>query len=377
MTEITTSPGRSQAGDSENDDAQVAAKPARIVIVDDNPPIVALLRRALVRAGYDVSGYCSAEEALRSLRSDPAECDLIISDINMPDQNGLELLEEVRAFDDTIIGMIMTGDTTLDHAVQSIRKGVYDFLCKPIEMRVLYTSVARALKHRKLLLQNRRYRQNLEDMVEKRGARITSLLADTRRAYEFTLTAMVEMLDAREHDSAKHSFRVRELALVLGEQLDVSGPDLRMLGHGALLHDIGKIGIPDAILCKPGPLTAREWEIMEEHPEIGRRVLRSASWLEGAVDIIYSHHERYDGSGYPRGLHGVEICVGARIFTVVDAYDAMRSSRIYRQAIPEPEVVAEIENQSGIQFDPDVVAAFLACRTKMDEVFIGLSAGME
>ena len=162
--------------------------------------------------------------------------------------------------------------------------------------------------------------------------------------------------------------RVRDLAIVIGRAMNLSAEDMNTLAQGALLHDIGKIAVPDAILLKPGALTDEEWKIMKTHPEVGYNILKISPNLGDVADLVHSHQERYDGSGYPRGLKDGRIPLGARVFAVADAYDAMRSHRPYRRALSADRAVAEIRNGSGIQFDPDVVKAFIGCQSQLEQV---------
>jgi putative nucleotidyltransferase with HDIG domain len=208
-------------------------------------------------------------------------------------------------------------------------------------------------------------------MVKRRSTQLAASLEEIRRSYEFTLDALVAMLDARERQAGKHSIRTRELAVILARKLNLTGDDLESVASGAFLHDIGKIGIPDSILLKPGQLLPEEWEIMKTHSEIGYNILRSSPSLKHAAEVVRSHHERYDGSGYPRGLKGDEICIGARVFAVVDAYDTMRTTRVYRNPVGSEEASAEVRRCSGTQFDPQIVDAFLECREEMEAILGG------
>jgi putative nucleotidyltransferase with HDIG domain len=166
--------------------------------------------------------------------------------------------------------------------------------------------------------------------------------------------------------------RTRELAVTLATKMGITGEELQSVASGALLHDVGKIGIPDSVLLRPGPLSPEEWEDIKRHPEIGYNILRSSPYLKEAAEIVRAHHEHYDGSGYPRGLRGSEICIGARIFGVIDAYDAMRSERVYRKPVSPEEAVEEIQRKSGSQFDPEVVRAFLASRDELERLLTKL-----
>jgi putative nucleotidyltransferase with HDIG domain len=223
----------------------------------------------------------------------------------------------------------------------------------------LLALIQRAVEFRRLKVENERYRAHLENLVRERSAQLAASLEEIRRSHEFTLQALVAMLDARENQTAEHSIRVQALTVALAEKTGMQGHDLEVVAQGALLHDLGKISIADSILLKREALLPEEWEVMHKHPETGYRILSASSYLKEAAEIVRAHHERRDGTGYPRGLRGEEICIGARLFAVIDAYEAMRAGRLYRDAMTAEEATAEIRNGSGTQFDPGVVEAFL------------------
>jgi len=340
----------------------------RVAVVDDEAPIRDLVTRMLLPDGHEVATFASAAEALEAIRDTPAAFGVLLTDLSLPGKSGIDLLREVREIDDSIVRIVMTGYATVDSAVNCLREGAYDFIQKPVQQVQLSALVKRALEYRRLRTDNQRYQADLEEIVKRRSAQLAASLEETRKSYEFTLDAMVAMLDARERQAGTHSTRTRELAVMLARHMGVTGDAIESVASGAFLHDIGKIGIPDSILLKPGPLEAAEWEVMKTHSEIGYNILRSNPSLKHAADVVYSHHERYDGDGYPRGLKGEEICIGARIFAVVDAYDTMRSVRVYRQQVPPEEAVAEIKRGNGTQFDPAVVDVFLQHHREMERI---------
>jgi putative nucleotidyltransferase with HDIG domain len=347
----------------------------RIMVVDDEPEILRFLERALSAKGYGVEVYSSAEACLQALRTPGRQYDVILTDVRMPNKSGLELLEELHEEDDSIIKIVMTGTATVDTAIASLRHGAYDFVEKPVPLKQLLAILERATEYRRIMLENREYRNNLEAMVEEQSTELRHTLEKVKRSYDFTLEAMAGLLDAREQDSGQHSKRVRDLALVLGSHMGLPTDELQVVAQGALLHDIGKIGVPDSVLRKADALDEDEWELMRGHPALGYRVLRSADWLRNVAEIVYAHHERYDGDGYPRGIAGDEICLGARIFAVIDSYDAMRSDRVYRKALSAEHARSEVLNGSGTQFDPGVVEAFRACADEIERVFREMSDG--
>lgn len=346
-----------------------ASDRGRILVVDDDPEIAQLLKKCLQVQNYSVEAETSAADALRRLDAKPDRFDLVITDLNMPECGGIELLGALRARDSRMIAIVMTGFGTKENAIESLRRGAFDFIEKPVVAPALLASVEKAMEHRRLQIENERYRLRLEEMVREKSAALIEALEQLKGAHNFTLQAMAGLLDAREHATGQHSVRVRDIAISLGRMLGLPQKDLDVLAQAALLHDIGKIAVPDAILLKPGALNEEEWRIMRQHPEVGYNVLRASPHLAPVAEIVYSHQERYDGSGYPRGLRGSQICRGARIFAVVDAYDAMRSHRPYRKAMAPEESLEEIRRGKGKLFDPEVVDAL--CRSQAEVERIG------
>jgi len=339
-----------------------------IMVVDDEPAVLKLVSIMLERGGHQVMTFSSAEEAIKVIEGDPSRFDVVLTDLGLPEKGGIELLHEVGGIDDSIVKVVMTGYASVDNAVKSLREGAYDFIQKPLEQDQLAALIHRALEYRYLRLENQRYQVHLEKMVQKRSAQLAQSLEEVKKSYRFTLEALVAMLDAREHQTGRHSTRVRDLAVALATEMGIRNEELENIASGALLHDVGKIGIPDSILFRPGPLLPDEWKIMQTHSDIGYRILQSSPQLREAARMVRQHHERFDGTGYPLGLKGSEICIGARVFAVVDAYDAMRSARVYRKPVSAGQAVEEVRRNSGTQFDPEVVKAFLNCHDEMEEI---------
>jgi len=340
----------------------------RILVVDDEEYVVMILRRILENESCEVATARTVTEAREWLHQAGDAFDIMLCDLSLPDGDGFELLREARERDPDIVNIIISGHATADNAIIALREGAYDFVQKPVIGEALIALVNRARQFRLLQRENKRYREHLEEMVRAKKVELSKALRDLQQAYAFTLETMVAMLDAREFETGQHSVRVRDLTLVLASEMGIEGEQLEEIGRGALLHDIGKIGIPDSILLKPGKLTEEEWEIMRRHPDIGYRFVKNNAFLETAAGIVLSHHERWDGSGYPQQLKGEAINLGARIFAVIDAYDAMRSARVYKQSISAERAAEEIAQQAGAQFDPRVVEAFHRCVTKLEQI---------
>lgn len=341
----------------------------RILVVDDDPGILKALKYVLAADRHEVASFSNAADAREHFAKNIGSIDLILCDYRMPHEDGFSLLKSLLEEDDSVVGIIFTGESTTENAVRAIRAGIYDFLSKPFDMGTLQFVVKRALRHRHLLLENRNYQRRLEGLVEKRSAALAQTLKQLEGAFKFTLEALVSMLEAREKSTGEHSERVAEITKILAEALGVNGEELTEIKTGAFLHDIGKVAIPDDILQKPGALNEAEWEIMKTHPEIGYSILSNNPQMAGAAEIVYSHHERFDGSGYPRGLRGEEIPRGARIFAVADAYDAIRFERPYSPARTAKETLREIRRCSGTYFDPEVVDVLVRCQERIEDLW--------
>jgi diguanylate cyclase (GGDEF)-like protein/putative nucleotidyltransferase with HDIG domain len=344
------------------------ADPQRVVlVVDDDPSICTLFQRMLARERFVVLTAQTGAAAIEILNRERGMVDVALVDLRLGEENGLELLKKLRNIDESVIGVIITGQATVDAAVESLRQGAYDFVQKPVLPSQLTAMLERATKYRRLVLEHRRYQQHLEDMVRENNAALSRALDQASDSYQFTLEAMADVLDAREKKTGEHSRRVARMSIVLAREMGVMPDAIQTIETGALLHDIGKIGVPDAILLKEGPLTPEERAIMKKHPHFGYNFIKTGPGMEEASEIVLAHHERYDGGGYPRGIKGEDICLGARIFAVVDTYDAIRTDRSYSKGKSARETLEEILRHSGSQFDPAVVEALQRCQTEIEK----------
>ena len=237
----------------------------------------------------------------------------VMSDIRMPGKTGLELLEEIKGLDEDVMVIMISAVKDIESAIAAMSKGAYDYVSKPFKLNEVAFVANKALEKRRLVLENKEYQKQLEKMVEERTSELKQALIELDKTYNFTLRAMVTALDTRDTETQGHSLRVVRFTLKLAELMGISDKNtLKIYEYGALLHDIGKIGIPDAILRKPAELTAAEWQIMKSHPTIGYNVLQRIKFLEDAAQIVLHHHEAFDGSGYPDGLAGENIPLGAQ-----------------------------------------------------------------
>jgi cyclic di-GMP phosphodiesterase len=328
-----------------------------VLIVDDDRYVREMLRDVFATRGYQCVLATNGREALEVFETAPPP--LTVTDVKMPVMDGLQFLKSALVMDPDAVVLVLTGVGDVRTAVDSLTGGAYDFILKPVNPTDLIHAAQRALEHRQLLIERREHQALLELRVAEATRDLEHALGHLESTYRATLEALGSAIDTRDVGTHAHSQRVRGYSLAVARAHGVPQGALRDLEHGVLLHDIGKIGIPDAILLKPGPLTPTEWKIMRRHPEIGRQLIEKIPFLVGAVPIVYHHHERWDGTGYPLGLTGEAIPLGARIFAVADAFDAMTFDRPYSRAITLEAAREEIRRCTGTHFDPAVVATFL------------------
>jgi len=338
-------------------------KEVSMLIIDDEEPIRRLLETYL-SGRYTCVTAGSAAEARILLTGN--SFDLVITDIVMPGTSGIELCQYVHQTCPETVVVMVSGMTDINYAIEAMRQGAFDYITKPFDLSHVVMAVERALCYQVLVAAKHHYERSLEESVTLRTAELRSLngtlnetLEDLYRNYRATLRALAEALEARDVETAGHSDRVVAYSLRLGRSLGLSHMELIALEQGALLHDIGKIGVPDSILLKRGALDDTEWLEMREHINHGLRIIDGIDFLSGAAPVVGEHHEKYDGSGYPAGLRGEMIHINARIFAVADAFDAITSDRPYRAAASYGDARQEIVANSGMHFDPAVVKTFL------------------
>lgn len=354
----------------------MAVKRERILIADDEAAVRRLLRVRLAGEGYRCEEASTGDELLDKMRSQPAE--LVILDIRMPGKSGVEVLPEIRAvYPDTAV-IMATAVTDTTTAIGCMKQGAYDYVTKPFNLEEVILSIERALEKRGLELENRDYQQHLEQKVSEQAKKIQD-------SFLRAIAALVYALEAKDKYSSGHSQRVANIAAAIAEKLNMSPDSIEKIRLAGLVHDIGKIGVREAVLNKPGKLTGEEYQHIISHCEIGERILIPIVEDKEILNMVRHHHEHYDGAGYPDGLSGEQIPQGAKILAVAeaylngsgdrtrsevlsqdasilavaDAYDAMTSTRPYRAALPLEAVLEEIKRGAGTQFDPVVVKAFL------------------
>ena len=332
----------------------------RILIVDDEPTICSLIDRRLTREGYSCVTANNGKEALDLFLKKPFS--LVLSDIRMPEMDGIELLKTIRALSPKMMMVMVTGYPEINMAVEALRLGAYDFILKPADLELVVHSVKRALEKKKLVEEVEAYQKNLERLVEERTAKLRQAYDFLKKGHLDSVKVLAEAIDAKDPYIRGHSDRVRKMSLTLAGHLGFAKNRLENLEMGALLHDIGKIGIKDEILQKHESFTPEEYQYIQEHTLMGVKIVEGIDFFKNKVSMIRHHHEHFDGSGYPDGLVGEAIPLEARIIAITDAFDAMTSTRPHHGASPLEDVLQEMEKCKGKQFDPEILEIFLSKR---------------
>jgi response regulator RpfG family c-di-GMP phosphodiesterase len=328
-----------------------------------------MLEQHLADRGYSTLVAANGQEALSRLLE--GDIDLVLSDIRMPMMSGLDLLREIAGRNLPVGVVMLTACDDVPMAVEAMQAGALDYILKPFTLDQVEAGLAKSLNLHRESLEGRRKMQELSTLVNQQSRQLRQTLEQLRGAWDLTLDALVSALDARQHEAHSHSRRVSEYAVHLAGTAGVDADLHGVIRRGAMLHDIGKIGIPDSILLKPGKLTSAEWVEMRKHPQIGFWILDGIEALKPACEIVLTHHENFDGTGYPDGLKEEAIPIGARVFSVVDCLDAMTSDRPYRKAVSLECARMEIRDAAGKQFDPRIVERFLETPP---EVWAGIRA---
>ncbi len=329
----------------------------RILIVDDEEIICSILARRLTGEGYSCAKAHNGKEALHLFYKDAFS--LIISDIKMPEMTGIELLQKVKAIDPKMKMIMVTAYPEIDLAVNAMRLGAYDFIIKPADLDLIVMSVKKALESKRLEEEIEAYHNRMEELVEERTSKLQQSYRTLKKAHLDSVKVLAEAIDAKDPYTRGHSDRVKRMSLTIARKMGFSEERLESLEYGALLHDIGKIGIKDEVLQKQTPLSSEEYQYIQEHPLIGVKIIEGVEFFKDKIPMIRHHHEHYDGNGYPDGLAGEAIPIEARIISLPDAFDAMTSTRPHRHMMPLQDVLAELERFKGKQFDPKVLDIFI------------------
>jgi len=334
------------------------SEPERILFVDDDAPVRAAFQRSLRRYGFEIDLAAGHEEAMEAIGQQTYA--VIATDYRMPQVNGLDLIETMRQVQPDATYMLVSGECDLDLAIQAVNDHAVAYVIrKPWDVEELASVLKRSFEQyweRSSQRQVQRSIVSANRELEEQKERIQHAIVTAENQMA---EALLSAMDIRGHETRAHCQRVAAFAMLIAEQLGLRGSILTTIRQGALLHDVGKIGIPDSILLKNGPLDREQWEVMRTHTEIGSRMLGGFEHLSGARTIVSQHHERWDGSGYPRGLKGEQIFIGARIFALADTLDAILSDRPYRKAIPIHLAVDEVQQHNDTLFDPKCVEAFM------------------
>ncbi len=343
---------------------------SNVLIIDDELVTLTLFERVVKNCGFNVTTCNNPIDAQKIIKSNHDSIDIIITDINMPKMNGFELVKYIQSVDKNIISIITTAEDSVNNVIKILRIGAFNFIRKPPKQEEVSEILNRAVARRKLKLKLSNFNRLLKKELKDKTHALNFALLQLRSSYLKTMEVIVNILDKHENKTADHSRKVSKLATILAQEMGINDQEeLKSIESGALLHDIGKIGISDLIINKNGKLNSAEKTIMKTHSQLGYEIISTIPILKNAAEMIYSHHERFDGNGYPRQLKGNDIIITARIFAVADSFDAIRSDRPYRKGSSLTEAVKEINLNSGTQFDPEVVSAFNRCYIKLNKFY--------
>jgi putative two-component system response regulator len=326
-------------------------KNVRLLVVDDEEFIRTIIRERLEIEGFSVDEAHNGRQALAKLGT--REYSILLTDIRMPEMDGIALLEEATKRFPGTSRIVMTAYAELETAVAALKNGAFDYILKPFSFDVLFVTIRNALRKHALECQLQEYQSSLENKVREQTEVINSM-------YIRSIKALIKALEAKDFYTRGHSQRVTMISLAIGREMNLSSTHIEDLRRTAILHDLGKIGVREAVLNKPAKLSQEEFGEVEQHPEVGTQILSPIPLFRRLLPGILHHHERIDGSGYPGGLAGTNIPLDARIMAVADAYDAMTSDRAYRAALPAEKAKEEIRRCSGTQFDPEIVSVFFS-----------------
>lgn len=368
MSDDITKSSRFQAGTLLTDGARAES----ILIVDDDPGVLKSIVYLLADR-YNVISCSSAEEAFSCARGN--DICAVLSDVKMPAISGIELLDRMRTLLPDVPVVLMTGYAEIDTAINALKKKAFDLIIKPFDPDLLMETIARAVSSRRSVLRDRQQRAVLQDAVREKSAELARALEQVKGMSFEVVERLTSAAECRDTDTGEHIIRIGKYAEHVARKLEQNEDFVKNILYASQMHDIGKIGIPDSILLKPHGLTAEEFEIMKTHTLIGERILRepTSAVLKMAATIAISHHERWDGGGYPNGLAGEAIPLAGRIVFLCDQYDALRSKRPYKPAHSHDRVCEIIMTGDGRSmpeyFDPAVLEIFRMTHEKFDLIF--------
>jgi putative nucleotidyltransferase with HDIG domain len=330
----------------------------QILVVDDEQPIRMLLQKILESNGYTCHTAENAGQARDMMAAQ--SCDLVLCDINMPGESGLDFIRFVlKTYPDTAAIMVSAiGDPHL--ADSMLELGVYDYIIKPMDRNGILISVANAFRRRELEIANRSYRRNLEHMVDERTESLRHSMSKLENAMNGIVRAIAHTVETRDPYTAGHQRRVADLAAAIAQEVGFTHDQIEAVRVAAIIHDLGKISVPAEILSKPSRLTANEFNLIKEHPQVGYDIVKDIEFPWDVSTMIHQHHEKLNGSGYPLGVSGNEILPESRVLTVADVVEAMASHRPYRPGLGVDVALEEIDKNKGQLYDPEMAQACIA-----------------
>lgn len=352
---------------------------SRILLINNDEAMSRFLREKLIiNGGYLVSIGPDPALGLQAFKQN--DFDVAIVKFGMPQLSGAEIVRALKQIDPDCVIIAFLDNPDANILREASRMGVYDSIAKPVNLEKLFFIIKKGIELHGLTLNYRKLSQILKEQnlvlqkqntllakrIEESTKNLSRLYEDLRSTYMRTIKVLAHAIDARDHYTHSHSENVAKYAVIIAEEMELSVEQVEIIREACELHDLGKIGVEDSILLKPSALTPEEWENIKCHPSIGAQILEPLAFLGTVIDLVKQHHEHYNGSGYPQGLKGEEILLGARIIHLADAYEAMRAARSYRKVpLLKEEAIAEIKKHSGTQFDPNVVSAFLKVTDKL------------